>query len=103
MIRSLSLALASIFAAALTLPTAAENAKISVPAAAVNSSANGASQGVSGRAAAPEKTSDRTPDNATPRRSAGAGIYGAAGTEIGKTLDGTSDRTPSNHYRPATN
>lgn len=100
MIRTLSYA--AVVALAFVLPAAAENAKVNVPATAsdISSAANGASQGDTGFAG---KTSDRTPDNASPRRSPGAGIYGAAGTEIGRTLDGTSDRTPSNHYRPATN
>jgi hypothetical protein len=49
------------------------------------------------------KTSDRTPDNPSPHRTAGASITGAAGTEAAHTPDGTSDRTPSNHYRPPTN
>jgi hypothetical protein len=62
-----------------------------------------ARQGDSGVAAASEKTLGCTPDNVAPCRAAGAGIYGAAGTAIGKTPDGTSDRTPSNHYHPATN
>ena len=51
----------------------------------------------------PLKTSDRTPGDPTPARTPGASIFGAAGTEVGKTPDGTSDRTPSNHYRPPTN
>jgi hypothetical protein len=48
----------------------------------------------------PEKTSDRTPDNAHPDRTPGASITGAAGTEIARTPFGTSDRTPENHYVP---
>jgi hypothetical protein len=51
----------------------------------------------------PEKTSDRTPGNPSPHRTAGASITGAVGTEAARTPDGTSDRTPSNHYHPATN
>lgn len=51
----------------------------------------------------PEKTSDRTPGDPSPHRTPGASITGAAGTEAARTPDGTSDRTPSNHYRPATN
>ena len=102
MIRTLSLA--SVVAVALVLPAAAENTKVDVPTTEnVSSSANGASQGVSGLVASADKTSDRTPGNATPQRTPGASIYGAAGTEIGKTPYGTSDRTPSNHYHPATN
>jgi hypothetical protein len=50
------------------------------------------------RVAAPEKTSDRTPDNPAPQRAPGASITGAAGTEVARTPFGTSDRTPSNHY-----
>ncbi|SFV34310.1 hypothetical protein [Hyphomicrobium facile] len=49
---------------------------------------------------APNKTSDRTPDNRAPDRTPGASATGAVGTEIAKTPDGTSDRTPSNHYKP---
>ena len=49
---------------------------------------------------APTKTSDRTPDNPSPDRTPGASQTGAAGTEVARTSDGTSDRTPSNHYRP---
>ena len=49
------------------------------------------------------KTSDRTPDNASPSRTPGASLTGAVGTEVGQTPYGTSDRTPSNHYRPPTN
>ena len=49
------------------------------------------------------KTSDRTPDNPSPSRTPGASLTGAAGTEGGQTPYGTSDRTPSNHYRPPTN
>ena len=99
------LSLAAIFAAAFVLPAAAENANVNVPITAngVSSAANGAGSGQGGLATAVNKTSDRTPDNANPQRSPGAGIYGAAGTEVGRTPDGTSDRTPSNHYRPATN
>jgi hypothetical protein len=51
----------------------------------------------------PVKTSDRTPGNPAPDRTPGASLSGAAGTEIGQTPNGTSDRTPSNHYRPPTN
>ena len=47
---------------------------------------------------APEKTSDRTPDNPAPNRTPGASITGAVGTEVARTPFGTSDRTPSNHY-----
>ena len=47
---------------------------------------------------APEKTSDRTPDNPAPQRTPGASITGAVGTEVARTPFGTSDRTPSNHY-----
>jgi hypothetical protein len=47
---------------------------------------------------APEKTSDRTPDNPHPNRTPGASITGAAGTEVARTPFGTSDRTPENHY-----
>lgn len=46
----------------------------------------------------PEKTSDRTPDNAHPDRTPGASITGAAGTDVARTPFGTSDRTPENHY-----
>jgi hypothetical protein len=49
------------------------------------------------------KTSDRTPDNPSPSRTPGASLTGATGTEAGQTPYGTSDRTPSNHYRPPTN
>ena len=49
------------------------------------------------------KTSDRTPDNPSPSRTPGASLTGAVGTEVGQTPYGTSDRTPSNHYRPPTN
>lgn len=49
---------------------------------------------------APNKTSDRTPDNPSPTRAPGASTWGAAGTDVAKTTDGTSDRTPSNHYKP---
>jgi hypothetical protein len=49
------------------------------------------------------KTSDRTPGDPSPDRTPGASLTGAAGTEAGQTPDGTSDRTPSNHYRPPTN
>ena len=38
--------------------------------------------------------------NPAPRRTPGASITGAAGTEVARTPFGTSDRTPSNHYRP---
>ena len=48
----------------------------------------------------PEKTSDRTPDNAHPDRTPGASITGAAGTEVARTPFGTSDRTPENHHVP---
>jgi hypothetical protein len=51
----------------------------------------------------PAKTSDRTHDNPSPNRTSGASITGAAGTEVARTPYGTSDRTPSNHYHPATN
>jgi hypothetical protein len=51
-------------------------------------------------AVAPEKTSDRTPDDPAPQRTPGASITGAAGTEVARTPLGTSDRTPSNHYNP---
>ena len=49
------------------------------------------------------KTSDRTPDNPSPSRTPGASLTGAVGTDVGQTPYGTSDRTPSNHYRPPTN
>lgn len=52
---------------------------------------------------APEKTSDRTPDNPRPDRTPGASITGAAGTEVARTPFGTSDRTPSNHYSHPSN
>lgn len=52
---------------------------------------------------APEKTSDRTPDNPHPDRTPGASITGAVGTEIARTPFGTSDRTPSNHYSHPSN
>lgn len=55
--------------------------------------------GVAARAAM-SKTSDRTPDNPAPHRTPGASITGAAGTDLARTPFGTSDRTPSNHYRP---
>jgi hypothetical protein len=41
------------------------------------------------------KTSDRTPDNASPDRTPGATGTGAAGTDAGQTPSGTSDRTPN--------
>ena len=59
-------------------------------AACIQSSAsNGASEGTSG------KTSDRTPGNASPDRTPGATDTGAAGTDVGQTPSGTSDRTPT--------
>lgn len=52
------------------------------------SSSSGASTGAAG------KSSDRTPGNPSPDRTPGASTAGAAGTEVGKTPEGTSDRTP---------
>jgi hypothetical protein len=49
---------------------------------------------------APNKTSDRTPNNPSPARTTGSSATGAAGTEVARTPSGTSDRTPSNHYKP---
>lgn len=46
------------------------------------------------------KTSDRTPNNTSPDRTPGASVTGAAGTDVARTPLGTSDRTPSNHYKP---
>jgi hypothetical protein len=42
------------------------------------------------------KTSDRTPGDPAPDRTPNASSTGAAGTDVGKTTEGTSDRTPSN-------
>ncbi len=50
----------------------------------------------------PEKTSDRTPGNPAPHRTPGSNIWGAAGVDRAITVFGTSDRTPENHYHPAT-
>ena len=52
---------------------------------------NSASAGTSDAA----KTSDRTPDKASPERTPGATDTGAAGTDAAKTPGGTSDRTPT--------
>lgn len=52
---------------------------------------------------APEKTSDRTPNNRHPDRTPGASLTGAAGTEVARTPFGTSDRTPENHYSHPSN
>ena len=57
----------------------------------------------SSTSAAANKTSDRTPGDAPPDRTPGASVTGAAGTEAAQTPEGTSDRTPSNHYRGPTN
>lgn len=46
------------------------------------------------------KTSDRTPNNSSPDRTPGASFTGATGTDVARTPFGTSDRTPSNHYKP---
>ena len=54
-----------------------------------NTSSSGASGGASG------KTSDRTPGEASPPRTPGSTSAGAPGTEVGKTPEGTSDRTPT--------
>ena len=54
-----------------------------------SSGSTGASDGTSG------KTSDRTPENASPDRTPGATDTGAAGTDAGQTPSGTSDRTPN--------
>ena len=56
------------------------------------SSSSGAGEGASGSS---EKTSDRTPGDASPSRTPGATGTGAAGTEAGQTPSGTSDRTPA--------
>jgi hypothetical protein len=50
-----------------------------------------------------QKTSDRTPGNVAPERTPGASRTGAAGTEAGQTVYGTSDRTPSKHYQTPSN
>lgn len=42
------------------------------------------------------KTSDRTPDDASPAREHGSSGAGAPGTDAAKTPQGTSDRTPPN-------
>lgn len=50
------------------------------------------------------KTSDRTPGDVTPRRTAGANLWGTAGVDAAHTPFGTSDRTPDkHHHHPATN
>src|SRR5690606_14076965 len=59
----------------------------------IQSSSDGAGDGTSGS----DKTSDRTPGDASPSRTPGATSTGAAGTEAGQTPNGTSDRTPTNH------
>jgi hypothetical protein len=56
------------------------------------SSSSGAGEGASGSS---EKTSDRTPGDASPSRTPGATGAGAAGTDAGQTPSGTSDRTPA--------
>ena len=48
------------------------------------------------------KTSDRTPGDPAPHRAPGANVWGAAGVDGAHTALGTSDRTPENHYLPAT-
>lgn len=50
-----------------------------------------------------QKTSDRTPNDPNPHRTPGASTTGAVGTEVARTPDGTSDRTPSNHYNHPSN
>jgi hypothetical protein len=57
-----------------------------------SSASSGAGDGTSGSS---EKTSDRTPGDASPSRTPGATGTGAAGTEAGQTPGGTSDRTPA--------
>lgn len=45
------------------------------------------------------KTSDRTPGTESPDRGPGAGTTGAAGTDAGKTTEGTSNRTPDKNKK----
>ena len=66
-------------------------------------SSTGPGGGNSGASDEGAKTSDRTPGDATPQRTPGATATGAAGTDVGKTSGGTSDRTPSSHYSPPSN
>jgi hypothetical protein len=54
------------------------------------------------QSAKPGKTSDRTPGDPAPHRTPGANVWGAAGVDSAHTVLGTSDRTPANHYLPAT-
>ena len=51
----------------------------------------------------PHRTSDRSPNDPAPARAPGSSIFGAAGTDVAHTPFGTSDRTPSHHYRPPAN
>jgi hypothetical protein len=66
-------------------------------------SSTGPGAGNSGASDEGAKTSDRTPGDATPQRTPNATATGAAGTDVGKTSGGTSDRTPSTHYIPPSN
>ncbi|KAB2943495.1 hypothetical protein [Hyphomicrobium sp.] len=58
--------------------------------------AQSSTSAVDGASDAADKTSDRTPGDATPDRTRGATWSGATGTEAARTSEGTSDRTPRN-------
>lgn len=90
-----TLTITAITTVAFALPALAESSQVDAHTTALR-------HGDSGLSDIAIKTSDRTPGDRTPQRTPGATIYGAPGTEVARTPDGTSDRTPSNHYHSAT-
>lgn len=73
-----------------------------LPSALADTAASNESNIAQAQRVLPEKTSDRTPGDPAPHRTPNSNVWGAAGVDRAYTTFGTSDRTPKNHYQPAT-